>query len=149
MSVVNEFESLVDFIQALYPEKTIERQFIPSEPVQDTFYLQFVRTESDLETANRSKQGRTWSLYYVSDHPLDTLTVMEHIDLSIAQCGQTIKIKDTEYFLRVNWFNYTNPFKNENDQTLIIATFRTESRISNVTHEVGKVNKVAFTGDKN
>lgn len=127
-NLVDELESIINYIAPHFPDKTFERQNIPSSPQPNTFFIRFQRTDGLNETSGVYVNSRMWEFIYAGSDVVDVLSTMDILARRILSDGCAIPLLDTKHYLRARYFNFSQPFVNENDTNMIIGIARIDSR---------------------
>jgi len=128
MSVVNELNSIYEYLKALFPTATIERQDVPSTPTPNTFVVRTQDNESRSETSLTQINAREFQLIYFGNSSVDVLTKADEFGDSLKNNRRVIPIKESLRYIRVKAFNFGTPFKTASNINGIIGVIQTETR---------------------
>jgi hypothetical protein len=128
MSVVNELNSVYDYLKSLYPTATIERQDVPSEPKPNTFVVRLQDNESKSETSLTHINAREFQIIYFGSSSVDVLTKADEIDRKLNNDQKVMPIKGSLRYIRVKAFSFSTPFKTASNINGIIGVLQTETR---------------------
>lgn len=128
MSVINELNSIYEYLKALFPTATIERQDVPATPVPNTFVVRMQDNESKSETSLTRLNSREFQLIYFGTSSVDVLTKVDEFDRVMNNDRKVIPIKESLRYIRVKAFSFGTPFKTASNVNGIIGVIQTETR---------------------
>jgi hypothetical protein len=128
MSISNELESVVLFIQNIFPTATFERQNIPDDVSPNLFVVSFHNEIRTTETRFHTKLEREWQFAYFGESTLDVLDQMDKLSKTLLDARIVIPIKDSLRYIRINTFAISEPFQTENKIDAIMGVLVTETR---------------------
>lgn len=128
MSIVNELNSIYDFLKAAYPTATIERQDVPESPVANTFVVRLQYNDTQTETRYSYRNDREFQLIYFGKSSVDVLTKVDELSRQFNNGKFAIPIRDSLRYIRVKGFSFTTPFKSASGVDAVIAILQTETR---------------------
>lgn len=112
-NVLDEIESYVVYLSSLFPEATIERQNVPTNPSSKTFTVKVSRSDSE-QVQDYTFLTRTISIVYVGDDDLDIFDTVEKIRVDLQNKKRSIPLYNSDFnILRVTSFGYSEPFDYE------------------------------------
>lgn len=128
MSVVNELNSIHDYLKTLFPTATIERQDVPNEPKPNTFVVRTQDNESKAETSLTHVNAREFQLIYFGSSSVDVLTKVDEFDRKLNDNRRVIPIKGSLRYIRVKAFSFGATFKSASNVSAVIGVIQTETR---------------------
>jgi hypothetical protein len=127
--IINELESLADFVQALFPDVRIERQKGPDDIADNSFIVRFLAENQNAnENATYVVHERTWQLQYFGTDIQDVLTKTSRLSKHSANLRLLIPIKDSLRYMRIVSFGASEPFITSNEIDGIMIQISTETR---------------------
>jgi hypothetical protein len=128
VSVVNELNSIYDFLTEAYPTATVERQDVPESPVANLFVVRLQSNDTSTETRFSYKNDREFQLIYFGTSSVDVLTKVDELSRLFNNGKFAIPIRESLRYIRVKAFSFTTPFKSASGIDAVIAVLQTETR---------------------
>jgi hypothetical protein len=128
MSVVNEINSVYDFVKAQYPTSTIARQDVPKEPSPNTFVVRAQHSDSKTETRASFINSREFQLIYFGTNSVDVLTKVDELNRLFLNDKFAIPIRDSLRYIRVKGFSFGTALKSAGGVDYVIGVLQTETR---------------------
>ena len=128
MSVVNELNSIYDFLKAAYPTAKVERQDVPESPVANSFVVRLQYNDTQTETRYSYRNDREFQLIYFGKSSVDVLTKVDELSRLFNNGNFCIPIRGSLRYIRVKGFSFTTPFKSASGVDAVIAVMQTETR---------------------
>ena len=128
MSVVNELNSIYDFLKATYSTATIERQDVPGIPVANSFVVRLQYNDTQTETRFSYRNDREFQAIYFGKSSVDVLIKVDELSRLFNNGNFAIPIRDSLRYIRVKGFSFTAPFKSASGVDAVIAVMQTETR---------------------
>jgi hypothetical protein len=126
--VVNELNSIYDFLKTAYPTATIERQDVPESPKANSFVVRLQFNDTQSETRYSYRNSREFQLIYFGKSSVDVLTKVDELSRLFNNGKFAIPIRDSLRYIRVKGFSFTTPFKSAGGVNAVIAVMQTETR---------------------
>jgi hypothetical protein len=132
--ISNELESVVVYIQSLFPTARVERQNVPDETHPNLFVVRFLYEDRITETRVSMRIERDWEIIYFGEDTLDVFNTMSKLSKSALDYRIVIPIKDSLRYMRVNNYAISEPFETKSDKNSewelngIAGTMMTETR---------------------
>ena len=127
MSLVNDIQSVVDFIKSMYPKANVIKQNLPTTPTPNTFVVRLLTSSTESETLYHIRRDRDYQIVYYGTNVSDILTKMDEIERKVTN-NIVIPINGTLRYLRVEGFSFSMPFKTESNIDVILGVLQTEAR---------------------
>lgn len=127
MAVVDELQSVVDFIKAMFPTANVIKQNPPSTPTPNTFVARLLSSDTDSETLYHMRRSRDYQIVCYGSHPSDVLAKMDAIERKTIN-DIVIPIKGSLRYISVGGFSFSMPFKTESGVDAVIGILQTEVR---------------------
>ena len=143
MSVVNELNSIYDFLKTAYPTAKIERQDVPESPKADSFVVRLQYNDTQTETRFSYRNNREFQLIYFGKSSVDVLTKVDEMSRLFNNDKFCIPIRDSLRYIRVKGFSFTAPFKSASGVNAVIAVLQTETREARDLEAYEKIAKVS------
>jgi hypothetical protein len=128
MSVVNELNSIYDFLKAAYPTAALERQDVPESPKANSFVVRLQYNDTQTETRYSYRNSREFQLIYFGKSSMDVLSKVDELSRLFNNGQFAIPIRDSLRYIRVKGFSFTTPFKSASGVNAVIAVMQTETR---------------------
>lgn len=142
MSVINEINSIYEYLKTAFPTATIERQDVPSEPKPDTFVVRVQDNESKSETSLTQLNTREFQIIYFGSSSVDVLTKVDEFGDKLKNDQRVIPIKGSLRYIRVKAFSFSTPFKTASNINAVIGVIQTETREARDLPTYTKINSV-------
>jgi hypothetical protein len=119
-SIINDIESIKDYIVAIFPTSTVYLQYVPTEPTTDSFSIRFQSGDTGTETAYHMAHRREYQIIYFGTTNVDVLTKMNDLNRKLHN-DLVIPIKNSLRYLRVESFAMSSPFETESGVDAVIG----------------------------
>lgn len=128
MTLLNEINSIYDYLHAQYPTATISRQDVPAEPVANTFVVASQYNNIKNETNVSHVNDREFQLIYFGSSSVDVITKMDEIATKLKNDRNIIPIRSSLRYIRVKGFSYGSVFTSQSGVKYAIAVMQAETR---------------------
>lgn len=141
-SVVNEIESITEFIEPLFAGANVHYQQIPVEPKPNTLIVRYLKGDNATETNYHYRLDRDYQIVYFAQNEFACLQKFEHLERKLNDV-LVIPLKNSDRYLRLEFFSFSQPFKTESGTVMAIlgvlrASLR-EPRTQPVTPKIMQV----------
>lgn len=141
-SIANEIESIAEFIESEFTSASIHYQRVPTEPKANDLSIRYLMGDTETETNYHYRLDRTYQIVYFAQNELACLTKFDALQRKLNNTF-VIPIKDSSRHLRIESFNFSQPFKTEGGTIIgilgVLSVNVREARTQQ-THE--KINQV-------
>jgi hypothetical protein len=145
LSVVNEVNSIYDFLKVAYSNATVERQDVPESPKADTFVVRLQNNDTQTETRASYLNSREFQLIYFGNSSVDVLSKVDELNRLFNNGKFAIPIRGSLRYIRVKGFSFTTPFKSASGIDAVIAVIQTETREARDFEAFEKITSVNLT----
>jgi hypothetical protein len=128
MSVINEVNSVGDFVKTQFPTVNVVKQNVPTAPVPNTFVVRVLRDQRSTELLYSMLVERDYQFVYFGTDAGDVLTKMDDLSRATMNNQIVIPITGSLRYIRVEGFNFSQPFKTEGGVDAIIGVMQTQVR---------------------
>lgn len=143
MTLVNEINSIYDYLRGMYPTATIVRQDIPATPVADTFVVASQYSDIKTETSASFLNDREFQLIYYGASSVAVLTRFDELTTKAKNGRFIIPIRGSSHYIRVKGFSYGSVFTTQaGTLKYSIAVMQTETRDMRELPESEKIRTV-------
>jgi hypothetical protein len=142
VSVINEINSIYEYLKTSFPTATIERQDVPSEPKPNTFVVRLQFNENKTETSLTDRNDREFQIIYFGNSSVDVLTKIDEFELTLNNDRKIIPINESLRYIRVKAFSFSAPFKTASNINAVIGVIQTETREARDLPTYEKINSV-------
>ncbi|MED1906117.1 hypothetical protein [Cytobacillus firmus] len=119
VSVVNEIESIGEFIEPVFASPTVHYQQVPVQPKENEMVIRYLLTDSATETSFSYRLNRTYQIIYFGKNEFDCLKAFEALEQQLNN-SLVLPLKNSDRFLRLESFSYSQPFKTESGTCVAI-----------------------------
>ncbi|WP_102271304.1 hypothetical protein [Cytobacillus massiliigabonensis] len=141
-SVINEIESLAEFIEPLFAGASVHYQQIPVEPKVNSLILRYLSSNNATETNYHYRIDREYQIVYFAQNEFACLQKFEQLERKLNDV-LVIPLKNSDRYLRLEFFSFSQPFKTESGTvTAILGILRVslrEPRTQNPYNKIGQV----------
>jgi hypothetical protein len=128
VSVINELNSIYEYLKTAFPTATIERQDVPSEPKPNTFVVRLQYNENKSETSLTNINAREFQIIYFGSSSADVLTKVDEFGKALNNNRKVIPIKESLRYIRVKAFSFGTPVKTASNINAVNCVIQTETR---------------------
>jgi hypothetical protein len=128
VTVIDEINSIYDYVKAMYPTETIARQDVPKEPTANTFVIVSQNNDIKTETSVSYVNDREVQLIYYGSSSVDVLTKMSELSQKLNNDEKLIPLRGSSRYIRVKGFNFGSVFQSQSGIPYSIAVMQTETR---------------------
>lgn len=131
MTLINELNSIYDYLHDMYPTATIVRQDVPASPVADTFVIVSQYTNIKTETGASFLNDREFQLIYYGASSAAVFTRFDDLATKAKNGQFVIPLRGSSRYIRVKGFSYGSVFATQaGTLKYAIAVMQTETRES-------------------
>jgi hypothetical protein len=145
LSLVNEINSICDFIKAKYPTAKIKQQDVPTQPVANTFVVRIQYNNSQTETRNSYVNSREFQIYYFGTSSVDVATKADELNRLFLNEQMVIPIRGSLRYIRVKAFSFGAPTVSASGVNLSLGVLQTETREARDLPTYEQINSVGVT----
>lgn len=145
MTVIDEINSVYDYVKAMYPTASIARQDVPQEPAANTFVIVSQYSDIKTETGASYVNDREFQLIYYGTSSVDVLTKMSELSRKLNNDEEIIPLRRSSRYIRVKGFSYGSVFKSQSGIPYSIAVMQTETREARDLPTETKISDVSVT----
>lgn len=129
VTLINELNSIYDYLHDMYPTATIVRQDVPASPVADTFVIVSQYTDIKTETSASFLNDREFQMIYYGASSVAVLTRLDELTTKAKNGRFIIPIRGSSRYIRVNGFSHGSVFTTQaGTLKYAIAVMQTETR---------------------
>jgi hypothetical protein len=128
VTVIDEINSIYDYVKAMYPVASIARQDVPQEPAAGTFVILSQDNDIKTETSVSYVNDREFKLVYYGTSSVDVLTKMSELSRKLNNDEKLIPLRGSSRYIRVKGFSYGPVFKSQGGIPYSIASMQAETR---------------------
>ncbi|WP_061564899.1 hypothetical protein [Heyndrickxia coagulans] len=129
MTLINELNSIYDYLHDMYPTATIVRQDVPASPVADTFVIVSQYTDIKTETGASFLNDREFQLVYYGASSAAVFTRFDDLETKAKNGQFVIPLRGSSRYIRVKGFSYGSVFATQTGTLkYAIAVMQTETR---------------------
>lgn len=129
MTLINELNSIYDYLHDMYPTATIVRQDVPASPVADTFVIVSQYTDIKTETGASFLNDREFQLIYYGASSAAVITKFDELTTKEKNGQFVIPLRGSSRYIRVKGFSYGSVFATQaGTLKYAIAVMQTETR---------------------
>ncbi|MFY2158066.1 hypothetical protein ACOSZF_20870 [Cytobacillus firmus] len=143
-SIMNEIESLSAFIEPLFPGADVNFLDVPVEPKEHELVLNYLTSSNANETGYHYRLDRTYQVIYFAEKKSLCLQKFEVLERAVNNT-LVIPLKDSDRFLRLESFSFSQPFKTESGRMAIIGVLTAHLREARTQVTYEKINTVDTT----
>jgi hypothetical protein len=145
MSLVDEINSIYDFVQAKYPNVKVVRQDVPEKPSANTIVIRSQHNDSQTETRLSYVNSRDFQIIYFGTSSLDVTDKADEISRLFLNDQMVIPIRGSLRYIRVKAFSFGNALKSASDIYYVIGILQTETREARDLPTYEQINSVGVT----
>ncbi|MEH7521688.1 hypothetical protein V7149_00175 [Bacillus sp. JJ1503] len=149
-SIVNEIETLAEFIEPLFAGASVHYQQVPIEPKANTLVVRYLMSGNETETGYHYRIDRDFQIVYYAQNDFACMQKFEQLE-RILNDNLAIPLKGSDRYLRLDSFNFSQPFKTESGVTAIIGVLKAhvrEPRTQPVTQKIQHVTATINEGGR-
>jgi hypothetical protein len=143
-SIVNEIESIYEYIKQVFPTEKAHFQRIPSEIKANEISIRYLIGDSTNETGYHYRLDHDFQIVYFAKTELECITKLSEMERCL-NAAMSIPIKDSDRYMRIDSFGNSQPFKTESGIYSIIGILSVQTREARPQAEVPKVEEVGIT----
>lgn len=143
-SIVNEIETLAEYIEPLFVGASVHYQQIPIDPKPNTIVVRYLLTDNESETGYHYRLDRHFQIVYYAQNDFACLQKYEQLE-RIINDKLAIQLKGSDRYLRLDSFSFSQPFKTEGGQTAIIGILQAHVREPRTQPTALKIQQVNAT----
>lgn len=129
VTLLNEINSIYDYLHTQYPMATIARQDVPASPIANTFVIVSQYSDIKTETSVSFLNDREFQLIYFGASSVDVITTMDNLTIKAKTDQFVIPIRGSSHCIRVKGFSYGSVFATQaGTLKYAIAVMQTETR---------------------
>lgn len=128
MAIVNELNSVADFVKTTFPSATVVKQTIPSQPTANLFVVRVLTDRRETETRYHTVVERDYQIVYFGSNVSDVLAKMDDFSRKVMNNNIVISIQGSTRYIRVESFSFSQPFKTENGIDAAVGVLTTQVR---------------------
>lgn len=129
MTLINELNSIYDYLHDMYPTATIVRQDVPASPVADTFVIVSQYTDIKTETGASFLNDREFQLIYYGASSATVFARFDELTTKVKNGQFVIPLRGSSRYIRVKGFSYGSVFATQaGTLKYAIAVMQTETR---------------------
>jgi hypothetical protein len=118
-SIINEIESIAEFIEPLFSSSSVHFQQVPVEPEANTLVVRYLTGTNETETGYHYRLDRDYQVIYFAQNEFACLQKFEQLERHINNVI-AIPLKDSDRYLRLESFSFSQPFKTESGKVSAI-----------------------------
>jgi hypothetical protein len=126
--IIDDIQSIVDYISPLTPSSTFIKQEIPPNPGHDTFVIRLINDSRRMRTNLLVETEREYQIVYFSESLPEALFTIEQISRKMMYGQKVIPIKDSLRYLRIESFSFSAPLKMESSLYAVTGILETVFR---------------------
>jgi hypothetical protein len=111
-SIINEVESIGEFVESLFPTANFHYQDVPADPEANDIVIRALPSEGVSETGYHYRLDRTFQVIVFGRNSFASLQQSEQLEKHFNDT-LVLPIKGSDRFLRLESFNLSQPFKTE------------------------------------
>jgi hypothetical protein len=142
VSIVNEVNSVGAFVKALFPTVDVVKQTVPTAPKANTFVVRVLHDQRSTETLSSMLVERDYQIVYFGSDTIDVLTKMDDLSRKVMNGTIMIPITGSLRYIRVEGFNFSQPFKTEGNVDACLGVLQTQVREARDQATFEKIMKV-------
>lgn len=143
MSVVNEVNSVGAFVKAIFPTVDVVKQTVPTVPKANTFVVRVFHDQRSTDTLSSMLVERDYQIVYFGTDAGDVLTKMDAFSRKVMNGTIMIPITGSLRYIRVEGFNFSQPFKTEGNVDACLGVLQTQVREARDQAQYEKIAKVS------
>jgi hypothetical protein len=141
-SVINEIESITEFIEPLFAGVSVHYQQVPVEPSPNSLVVRYLMGANETETNYHYRLDRHYQIVYFDHSEFACLQKFEQLEREINNI-LVIPLKESDRYLRLDSFSFSQPFHTESGTvTAILGVLQAHIRESREQPFVQKINNV-------
>lgn len=141
MSIVNEIESIYDFLKSVFPSQKVWFQRVPSEVKPNEISIRYITGNSTRETGYHYRLDHDFQIAYFADNDLECITKMSELEKTLSS-AISIPLKDSDRYMYVDSFSNSQSFKTESGNFAIIGVLSVHVREAQPQAIETKINNV-------
>jgi hypothetical protein len=147
-SIINEVESVGAFVAPVFPGAKVWYQNVPIEPVANELVVRYLSSDNTTETGYHYRLNRDYQIVYFAQNEFACLQKFEALERRINDT-LVIPLKNSERYLRLESFSFSQPFKTEaGTVTAILGVLSVHVREARTQETSEKINNVNSTINK-
>lgn len=144
-SIINEVESLSTYVEPLFPGAKVYYQEVPVEPKANELAIRYLTSTNATETGYHYRLDRTYQVIYFAKNEFACLQAFEALERAINNT-LIIPLKNSDRYLRLESFSFSQPFKTEaGTVTAILGVLTANLREARTQETYEKINNVDAT----
>lgn len=126
MSIIDELNSIEDFIKRQYPTHLLYKQNTPLDPKPNSFVVKVLHTERKREVAGHNLIERDFEIVYFGSDVVDVLSVIDELSTLFYEKYLYIPfVNQADRYIAIDGFGYSEPVKSENGIDFSIGILKT------------------------
>ena len=147
-SIINEVESVGDFIAPVFPGAAVSYQNVPIEPAANDLVVRYLTSDNTTETGYHYRLNRDYQIVYFAQNEFACLQKFEALERHINDT-LVIPLKNSDRYLRLESFAFSQPFKTEaGTVSAVIGVLSAHLREARTQQTFEKINNVDSTINK-
>jgi hypothetical protein len=142
VSIVNEINSVAAFVKSLFPTVDVVKQTVPTAPKPNTFVVRVLHDQRSTDTMSTMLVERDYQVVYFGTDAVDVLTKLDDFSRKAMNDKIVIPIANSLRYIRVEGFNFSQPFKTEGNVDACLGVLQTQVREARDQEQYEKITRV-------